>query len=181
MLVFFTNLCLMEFQFRYLALFLLFSVIGSFGWFWMGSVHKNIQLMLEFLEAPLLVLHFSYYTLITFQMMLFVIMLSILRILLSAVSVIKHLICDNNYNWLLNLNGFIDWGRKWLVDFSAGKAQLIPFEWSDNMGTIDVKMVGSALVEKSFNKMQGLPFSSKLDWGSHIISMLKVLPRKLEP
>ena len=49
------------------------------------------------------------------------------------------------------------------------------------MGTIDVKMVGSALVEKSFNKMQGLPFSSKLDWGSHIISMLKVLPRKLEP
>ena len=37
MLVFFTNLGLMEFQVRYLALFLLFSVIGSFEWFWMGS------------------------------------------------------------------------------------------------------------------------------------------------
>ena len=37
----------MEFQVRYLALFLLFSVIGSFEWFWMGSLHKNIQLMLE--------------------------------------------------------------------------------------------------------------------------------------
>ena len=31
----------------------------------MGSLHKNIQLMLEFLKAPFLVLHFSYYTYIT--------------------------------------------------------------------------------------------------------------------
>ena len=59
MLVFFTNLSLMEFQARYLALFLLFSVIGGFEWFWTGSLHKNIQLMLEFLKAPSLVLHFS--------------------------------------------------------------------------------------------------------------------------
>ena len=32
MLVFFTNFILMEFQFRYLALFLLFSIIDSFEW-----------------------------------------------------------------------------------------------------------------------------------------------------
>ena len=44
-----------------LALFLLFSVIGSFGWFWMGSLLKNIQLMLEFLQGLFLVLHFTYY------------------------------------------------------------------------------------------------------------------------
>ena len=37
---------LMEFQVRYLALFLLFSVIDSFKWFSMESLHKNIQLML---------------------------------------------------------------------------------------------------------------------------------------
>ena len=49
MLVFFTNLILMEFQAKYLVLFLLFLVIDGFGWFWMGSLHKNIQLMLEFL------------------------------------------------------------------------------------------------------------------------------------
>ena len=42
---------LMEFHIRYLDLFLLFSVIDCFGWFWMGSQHKNIQLMLEFLKA----------------------------------------------------------------------------------------------------------------------------------
>ena len=48
----------MEFQVTYLALLLLFSVIDGFEWFWMGSLHKNIQLMLEFLKAPFLVLHF---------------------------------------------------------------------------------------------------------------------------
>ena len=54
MLVFFTNLSLMEFQVTYLALFLLFSVIGDFEWFWMESLHKNIQVMQEFLKAPFL-------------------------------------------------------------------------------------------------------------------------------
>ena len=43
MLVLFTNLGLTEFQVRYLALFLLFSVIGGFGWFWMRNLHKNIH------------------------------------------------------------------------------------------------------------------------------------------
>ena len=46
MLVFFINLSLMEFQVRYLALFLLFAVIDGFKWFWMESLHMNIQLML---------------------------------------------------------------------------------------------------------------------------------------
>ena len=104
MLVFFTNLSLMEFKVRYLALFLLFSVIDDFEWFWMESLHKNIQLMQEFLKAPFLVLHFSCYTLMIFLMMFSVILLSMLMILLSILSVIRHLICDNNLNWLLNLN-----------------------------------------------------------------------------
>ena len=75
------------------------ALSGS-GW----SLHKNIQLMLEFLKAPFLVLHFCYYTLMTFLMMLSVIMPSMLMILLSTLSVIKHLICGNNLNFLLNLN-----------------------------------------------------------------------------
>ena len=54
MLVFFTNLILMEFQVIYLTLFLLFSVIDGFQWFWVGGLHKNIQLMLEFLEGSFL-------------------------------------------------------------------------------------------------------------------------------
>ena len=36
----------------------------------------------------------------------------------------------------------MDWGNKWLVDFSAGKTQLVLFDWSNNYGSIDVKMDG---------------------------------------
>ena len=94
----------MEFQVRYLAVFLLFSIVDGYKWFWMESRHKNIQLMLELLKTPFLVLRFSYYTLMTFLMMLSVIWLSMLMILLSILSVISHQICDNNLNWFLNLN-----------------------------------------------------------------------------
>ena len=104
MLVFFTNLSLTEFQARHEALFLLFSVIDDFEWFWMESLHKNIQLMLEFLKAPFLVLHFSCYALMTFLMMLSVTLLSMLMILLFILSATRHLICGNNLNWLLKLN-----------------------------------------------------------------------------
>ena len=94
----------MEFQVRYLPSFLLFSVIVGFEQFWMESVDKNIRLMLEFLKAPFLVLNFSCCLLMTFLMMLSAILLYMLMILLSILPVIRHLICGNNLNWLLNLN-----------------------------------------------------------------------------
>ena len=40
----------------------------------------------------------------------------------------------------------MDWGRKWPIDFSAGKSQLVLFNWSNNTGAIDLKMNGSVLV-----------------------------------
>ena len=43
----------------------------------------------------------------------------------------------------------VDWGRKWLVDFSSGKTQLVSFDRSKNTGAIDVKMNGSVLEEKN--------------------------------
>ena len=66
----------------------------------------------------------------------------------------------------------MEWSRKWLVDFNAGKTQLVSFDWSNNTGSIDVKMNGSVLEEKSSFKMLGLTFSSKLDWGSKKIGAL---------
>ena len=59
-----------------------------------------------------------------------------------------------------------------VVDFNAGKTHLILFDRSNNNGSIDVKMDGSILEEKSSFKMLGLT-SSKLDWGSCIISIAK--------
>ena len=74
----------------------------------------------------------------------------------------------------------MDWGGKWLVDFNAGKTQLVSVDQSNNNGSIDVKMDGSVLERKSSFKMMGLTFSSKLDWDSYIISIAKSAPEKLE-
>ena len=64
------------------------------------------------------------------------------------------------------------WGRMWLVDFNAGKTQLVSFDRSNNTGAIDVKMDGSALEEKSYFKMVGLTFS-------FIISIAKTASKKI--
>ena len=65
-----------------------------------------------------------------------------------------------------DLQNTVDWRKKWLVYFNAGKTQLVSFDLSNNNGSIDVKMVGSVLEEKSSFKMLGLIFSSKLNWDS---------------
>ena len=73
----------------------------------------------------------------------------------------------------------MDWARKWLVDFNAGKIRLVSFDWSNNTGAIDMKMDGSVLEEKSSFKVLGLTFSSKLDWGSYINSITKSSSKKI--
>ena len=70
----------------------------------------------------------------------------------------------------------VDWGRKWLVDFNAGKTQLVS---SKNTGVIDVKMDGGVPEKKSSFKMLGLTFSSKLDWGSYVVSIVKTASKKI--
>ena len=52
-----------------------------------------------------------------------------------------------------DLQNTVDWGKKWLVDFSAGKTHLVSFDRSNNNGSIDVKTAGSVLGEKSSFKM----------------------------
>ena len=78
-----------------------------------------------------------------------------------------------------DLRDTVDWGKKWLVDFNAGKTQLVSFDRSNSNGSIDLKMDGSALKEISSFKMVGLTFSSSLDWGSYCISVAKTLIRSL--
>ena len=75
----------------------------------------------------------------------------------------------------------VDWGSKWLVDFNAGKAQIVSLDWSCNSGSIFVKMDVSDLEEKSSFKILGFLFSNKLNWGSYIWLLLNPSLRKLEP
>ena len=78
-----------------------------------------------------------------------------------------------------NLRDTVDSGRKGLVDFTAGKTQLVSFDQFNNNGAIDVKIDESVLKEKSSFKMLGLTFSSKLDWSSYIISIAKTASKKI--
>ena len=78
-----------------------------------------------------------------------------------------------------DLRDIVDLGKKWLVDLNAGKTQLVLFDQSNNNGSIDKKIDGSVLEEKSSFKMLGLTFSSKLDWGSYIISIAKTAFKKI--
>ena len=54
------------------------------------------------------------------------------------------------------------------------------FEQSNNIGAINVKMDESVLEEKSPFKMLGLTFSSKMEWGSYIISITKTASKTIE-
>ena len=78
-----------------------------------------------------------------------------------------------------DLRNTVDLGRKWLVDFNAGKTQLVSFDWSKNTGAIDVKMDRSVLEEKTSFKVLGLNFSSVLDWGSYIVSIAKTASKNI--
>ena len=50
---------------------------------------------------------------------------------------------------------------------------VVSLDQSNNAGAIDVKIDAPVLEKNSIFKMLGLTFSSKLDWGSYIISIAK--------
>ena len=184
MLISFKNLSLMESQVRFLALFLLFLTIDSFEWFWMESLHNNVQLILEFLKASFSVLHISYYTLMAFLTMLSAILLSMLIMLLSILSVFRHLICGNNLNWLLNMNLIYEtlWTgiRSGLLISMLGKLSWFRLTGLITMVLLMWKWMGLFLRKNNLLRCWGWP--SLLNWiGVLTLSLLlKLLPRKLE-
>ena len=78
-----------------------------------------------------------------------------------------------------DLRDTVNMGKKWLVDFNAGKTQLILFDRSNNSSSIDLKMDGSVLEEKPSFKVLGLTISFELDWDSYIISIAKTASKKI--
>ena len=64
----------------------------------------------------------------------------------------------------------MDLDKKRLVDFNAGKTQLVLFDQSSNTGS-EVKMDRSVLEEKSSYKMLQFTFSFKLDLGLLTLSL----------
>ena len=55
---------------------------------------------------------------------------------------------------------------------------IVWFDQSNNSGAIDVKMDGSVLEEISFFKMLGRCFSSRLNWDSYIVFIVKTATKE---
>ena len=113
----------------------------------MGSLHKNIQLMLELLKASFLVLNFSYYTLMTF-LILSAILLSMLCwwcFLYSKSDLFQQLELVSEPE--SDVQDTEETGKEWHVNFIAVKTQLVSFDWTsfNDISTIDVKMDGSVV------------------------------------
>ena len=158
-----TNLSLMEFRVRYSARFCLFSVIDAFEWIWMGSLHKNSQLPLEFLKSMFLILH---------------------RINDPPDDTLLYCRCNQGFDLLQpgmaaelesDLRDTVEWGRKWLADFKASKTQLVSFDRSSNTSAIDGKMGESVREEKYLLRFWDC--LSLLNWiGAPAFSLLLKLP-----
>ena len=135
--------------------------------------------MLEFLKVPFLVLHFSYYTVMTFRTMFSVILLSMLMIPLSILSVIRHLICGNNLNGLLNLNLIYETlragVRSGLLISMLGKLSWLRLTGLITMVLLMWKLMGLSKRKNHLLRCWGWP--SLLNWTEVLtLSLLLCLP-----
>ena len=58
----------------------------------------------------------------------------------------------------------MDWSKKWFVDFNAGKTQLVSSGQSNSTGSIDVKIDGPVLEEKSYHLLRSWGWPFLLNW-----------------
>ena len=150
----------------------------------MGSLHKNIQLMLVFLMAPFLVLHFSYYRLMTFLMMLSVILLSMLMILLyiqydQAFDLWQQLELASELE--SDLQDTVNWNRKWLVDFNAGKLNWFRLTSLITLVLLMQKWMGLFLRKNHLLRCWNCPSLLKWTGALTLFLLLKLPSRRLEP
>ena len=139
-----------------------------------------MQLML-FFKAPFMVPHFSHYTLMVL-LMFPVILLPTQIILLSILSVFGFLICGKSHSQLLILNLTFETlsvgqGRKWIVDFSAGKAQLISIDQPSNMILLMLNWMCQSQMKN--HPLKSWDCLSLLNWiGTFALSLLLKHPKK---
>ena len=75
--------------------------------------------------------------------------------------------------------GTVDWGWMQLVQFSAGKTQLVSFDQSNTSGAIDVKMMDLLLKKNCL--LRGWDSLSLLNWvGALTLTPLKAAFEKIE-
>ena len=149
----------------------------------MGSIHKNIQLMRvpqgSILGATLFLLYINDFPDVTSNIAIRVDNTTLYSKCDQVSDMWQQL--ETAADLESDLRDTVDWSRKWLVDFNAGKNQIVLFGRYNNTGAIDVKMNGSVIEERSSFRMLDLSFSSKWGWSSCIISTAKTVSKKIDP
>ena len=79
-----------------------------------------------------------------------------------------------------DLRDTVDWGKKWFVDFNAGKTQLVSFDGCNNNCSIDVKMVVLFLRKNHLLRCWGRLSLLNFIGALKLSLLLKVPPGKLE-
>ena len=140
-----------------------------------NAIHESIQLMLALLKSTFLGLRFFYYTLLVFLLTLSVIPPYMVMILLSTVrwDLWEHL------EWASELASDLretkDCDMKWLVDFHAGKFQLVLFYHLKCCSAIDVEIDGSVWVKSYLLSWNCFSlFNFWFNWKSYIIFIPKL-------
>ena len=131
----------------------------------------------------LLLLHLSHYTLMTFLIMLYLILLSMLMILLSTVSVIRHLICGNNKSseFESDQHDTVGWARSGFFISMLEKLNWFPFTSLVKLVLLMWKWIGLFLRKNYL--LRCWDWLSLLNWigARTLFLLLKLPPRKLEP
>ena len=130
MLVFFKNLSLMEFQVRYFALFLLSSVTNGFKQFWyLQEYPVNAEVPQGSIIGPTLFLLYINDNPddVICNIAIYDDDVTLYSRYDQAPDLLQQL--DLASELESDLRDIVDWRRKWLVDFSATKTQLVLFGW----------------------------------------------------
>ena len=122
----------MEFQVRYLAIFLLFSVTDGFGWFWKGKSLQEYPVDTGVPQGSILGPTF------------FLLYINDLPddVICNIANCADDTTLYSKYDqtsdlWQQqelaskpesDLQDIVTWGRRWLVDFNAGKTGLVSFD-----------------------------------------------------
>lgn len=151
--VFRTELSLMEFLLRFLAVLIHFSSFFRFFFcFEMGSLYKSMLLILVFRKAPFFFVFFPYYVLITFLMMLLVI-LSMLTMPPSTWNVICIMICCNSLSYAVVVSGLVLQIPSWIrwIRCRNGYLDLLVLHFSSKCGNCK-PVIGTDLEDVFLNR-----------------------------
>ena len=78
-----------------------------------------------------------------------------------------------------DLHDIVEWGKKWLVTFNAGKTKLLSVSKCHKATPFSIPMNGKDLPENNSFRLLGLTFSNSLTWNEYVEAIAKSAAQKV--